>query len=48
MIPEICKSHKPKKLTYIQWIEWSDKKIKRGAKQKQCHKCKRWLFKEEY
>lgn len=43
-----CVRHKPKQLGYLQWHDWAEKKIKRGAKQKQCPKCKRWYFKEEF
>ena len=43
-----CTRHKPKQLGYLQWHDWAEKKIKRGAKQKQCPKCKKWYFKEEF
>ena len=43
-----CK-HKPmnKKLRYVAWQEWAERKIKQGHKQRQCPKCKKWLFKCE-
>lgn len=42
-------NHKPKnkELGYLEWHEWAENKIKRGAKQTQCPKCKMWLFKCE-
>ena len=43
-----CKRHNPHKLGYMQWVDWVENKIKRGAKQKQCPKCGRWYFKCEY
>jgi hypothetical protein len=43
-----CPRHKPKKLGYLQWHDWAEKKVKRGAKQKQCPKCGRWYFREEF
>ncbi len=43
-----CDRHKPKELVYLQWFEWAEMKTRRGAKQRQCPKCGRWYFKEEY
>jgi hypothetical protein len=43
-----CSRHKPKLLGHLQWFDWVDKKKKRGAMQKQCPKCGRWYFREEF
>ena len=43
----ICKSHKPSKLPYIQHHDWMEKQAKKGLKQIQCEKCKRWFFPNE-
>jgi hypothetical protein len=43
-----CKRHKPKKLGYVAWHEWAEKKYKQGKEQKQCDKCGRWYFKSEF
>ena len=48
VIGSACSRHNPKQLTYLQWHDWADKKTKRGAKQKQCPKCGRWYFREEF
>lgn len=43
-----CVRHKTNNMGYLQWHDWAEKKIKRGAKQKQCPKCGRWYFRSEY
>ncbi len=43
-----CSMHKTKRLEYLQWHDWAEKKLKRGAKQKQCLKCERWYFRDEF
>ena len=45
-----CDRHKPKseQVGYLKWYEWAEQKKKHGAKQRQCPKCGRWYFKEEY
>lgn len=48
VIGSACSRHKPKQLGYLQWYYWAEQKIKRGAKQKQCPKCGRWYFREEF
>jgi len=45
---DACSRHTPKLLAYLQWHDWADNKIKRGAKQKQCLKCGKWYFREEF
>lgn len=40
-------NHKPSKLAYLQWHEWADRKTRQGHIQRQCPKCKLWLFKCE-
>lgn len=35
---------KSEKLTYLGWHDWAEKMTKQGFKQKQCKKCKKWLF----
>lgn len=45
---EMCQSHKPKVLPYLQWHEWARQKIKEKQKQKQCPHCKYWFFPEEF
>jgi len=42
-----CDTHKIKQLPYLQWHEWAESLHKKGIKQVQCNKCKRWLFPEE-
>lgn len=42
-----CATHKIKQLPYLQWHEWAESLDKKGIKQVQCDKCKRWLFPEE-
>ena len=46
---EVCKKHKPmnKKLGYLTWMDWADRKTKQGHIQRQCPECKKWLFKCE-
>lgn len=48
-LPQPCSSHNMmnKKLGYIEWHEWADKKGRMGHKQRQCPECKFWLFKCE-
>jgi hypothetical protein len=48
VIGSACSKHKPKQLGYLQWHDWAEQKTKRGAKQKQCPKCGRWYFQEEF
>jgi hypothetical protein len=48
VIGSACSRHKPKQLGYLQWHDWAEQKTKRGAKQKQCPKCERWYFREEF
>jgi hypothetical protein len=48
VIGSACSRHKPKDLGYLQWCDWVELKTKRGAKQKQCLKCGRWYFREEF
>jgi hypothetical protein len=48
VIGSACPRHKPKQLGYLQWHDWVEQKTKRGAKQKQCPKCGRWYFREEF
>lgn len=43
-----CATHKIKQLPYLQWHEWAESLDKKGIKQVQCDKCKRWLFPEEF
>lgn len=45
---EPCETHNPKELPYLKWFEWAENKYRKGEMQKQCPKCKRWYFKEEY
>ena len=42
-------NHNPilSKMSYIFSFEEADRRMKRGQKQKQCHVCKLWFFKEE-
>jgi hypothetical protein len=46
-IPEPCKKHKPKQLSYLAYQDWADKMIKKGKTQTQCPNCFRWYFKSE-
>jgi hypothetical protein len=48
VIGSACSRHKPKQLGYLQLFDWAENKIKRGAKQKQCTKCGRCYFREEF
>lgn len=48
VIGSACSKHKPKQLGYLKWHDWAEQKIKRGAMQKQCPKCGRWYFREEF
>jgi hypothetical protein len=48
IIGSACSRHKPKRLGYLQWVDYAEDKTKRGAKQKQCPKCGRWYFGEEF
>jgi hypothetical protein len=47
-INEMCKSHKPKRLSYVQRFNWADAQARNGFLQKQCPNCKRWFFPSEY
>lgn len=47
-ITDMCDSHTPKVLLYIQQIAWAEKQAKKGLKQTQCKKCKRWFFPSEF
>jgi hypothetical protein len=42
-----CKRHKVKKMNYLEYSDYLENKIKHGAKQKQCKKCKKYFFKDE-
>ena len=44
---EICPTHKPLDLGYLQWHTEAERRTKKGMKQKQCPKCKLWLWKDE-
>jgi hypothetical protein len=44
---EPCKKHKPHKLSYLEWTEYAENKIKHGAKQHRCNICGYWFFKSE-
>jgi hypothetical protein len=48
VIGSACSRHKPKQLDYLQWHDWAEQKTKQGAKQKQCQKCGRWYFRDEF
>jgi hypothetical protein len=39
--------HNISQLGYVAWHEWADRKARQGHKQRQCPKCKKWLFKCE-
>ena len=43
-----CSGHNTKELGYLQWHNLAERKIKRGAKQKECLKCGRWYFRDEF
>ncbi|HSG30471.1 MAG TPA: hypothetical protein VLB82_02890 [Thermodesulfobacteriota bacterium] len=45
----ICENHKPmnKKLGYVAWQEWADRKTRQGHIQRQCPKCNLYFFKCE-
>ena len=45
----ICTKHTQmsKKLGYVQWHQWADRKTKQGHIQRQCPDCKKYLFKCE-
>ena len=47
-IDSVCSTHKTNNLSYLQWQHWAEQKTKQGAKQKQCQKCGRWYFREEF
>jgi hypothetical protein len=42
-----CESHNIKQLPYLKWHEWAESLDKKGIKQVQCEKCKRWFFPEK-
>lgn len=41
-------NHNRKKLSYLEWHDWAESKTKSGETQRQCPKCKLWLFEEEF
>ena len=47
-ITGICDIHKPKILPYVQRFEWAEDQAKKGLKQIQCKRCKRWFFPSEF
>jgi len=47
-VGDMCQSHKPNlKDSYVQWHDWAESQAKKGIKQIQCEKCKRWFFPSE-
>ena len=47
-VGDMCPSHKPNlKDSYVQWHDWAESQAKKGIKQTQCKKCKRWFFPSE-
>ena len=48
IIKNICKKHKPMKLSYVAMNDWAEKKIKMGHIQRQCPDCGRYFFKCEF
>ena len=47
-VGDMCPSHKPNlKDSYVQWQDWAESQAKKGIKQTQCEKCKRWFFPSE-
>lgn len=42
-----CTTHKTETMSYLEWHAWAEERVKKGDKQKQCPKCKRWFF-EDY
>ncbi len=49
-IPGFCRNHKPmsETLGYIAHMDWMAKQEKRGLRQRQCRKCRRWLYQSEW
>lgn len=49
MKPELkpCTTHSPKRLGYLDWVNYAEKMIAQGEKQTQCEKCGFWFFKSE-
>lgn len=45
---QACKEHRPKQLGYLQWIDYAECQVKKGIVQRECPKCGRWYFPEEY
>lgn len=48
---EMCESHNPyltKISNYSNWLTWAEIQTTKGVTQKQCPKCKRWLFPSEF
>lgn len=43
-----CGWHKPHKLSYVQFHDWAERRIKRGDKQRQCMACLCWFFDDEW
>lgn len=48
MLKQPCAKHKPLLFTYAAWEYEAIKRNNIGMKQKQCPKCKRWLWRDEY
>lgn len=44
---EICPTHKPHNLGMLEWYADSERRAKKGMKQKQCKECKLWFYKDE-
>ena len=44
---EKCSKHKSLNLGYIDWHSDSERRVKRGMKQKQCKNCKHWFWSDE-
>jgi len=45
--PKACDSHKPVRLSYLQWCKFVEEKKNNNEEQVRCDKCGRWFFKEE-
>jgi hypothetical protein len=48
LAPVACSTHKKEKMAYLEWFRYADAKTKAGETQKQCKKCGRWYFKNEF
>lgn len=46
----MCPQHKPisEHMGYLKWHDEAERREKKGMKQKQCHVCKRWFWKDEF